>query len=330
MFEWLLRVASLPTALGPEALLPQSQHILYNGSAGRRKENWPKATRPDHYICQELAWLASSPCKRLTRFQKSASKPSVSMANALRILFVSGEVTPFTAATEIAQLVRTLPEQLHESGKYEIRIMMPRYGIISERRNRLHEVIRLSGSEIQVNDEPQTLKVKVASIPGIRLQVYFMDNAHYFKRKGVIAGKDGVVFEDNAERALYFTKSAFETIKNLGWQPDVVHGFGWASAFAPLLLSSGSDSDPLFENTKTVFTPDLSDPKANLTKKLCATLGLPAETVGKSLDEVGAAYSDAIIQPPSGKGDGPIFSLDPEEMLATASEVYEQLVGVAV
>lgn len=250
------------------------------------------------------------------------------MSNPLRILFISGEVTPFTAESEISNIVRTLPEQLHESGKYETRIMMPRYGVISERRNRLHEVIRLSGSEIAVDGQTQTLRVKVASIPGIRLQVYFMDNIHYFKRKGVIAGKDGVVFSDNAERAMYFGRAAFETIKNLGWQPDLVHAFGWASSFAPWMVKSELSDEALFENAKVIYTPDRSEAKPNLTKKRCETLGLPSEFVGKELDEIGSLFADATIQPSSGGGKDPRFGADPDSYMDTANAVYEQLLGV--
>ncbi|NNE35892.1 MAG: glycogen/starch synthase [Rhodothermales bacterium] len=250
----------------------------------------------------------------------------------MRVLFVSGEVSPFTAASEIGDIVRNLPEQLHESGKYETRIMMPRYGVISERRNRLHEVIRLSGSEIVVDDEIQTLRVKVASIPGIRLQVYFMDNVYYFKRKGVIAGKDGVTFDDNSERAMYFGKAAFETIKNLGWKPDVVHAFGWASSFAPFLLKNELSEEPLFESAKIVYTPDHADANPDLTKERCEALGIPSELAGKSLDDVGASYADALIHPSSanGSGQGARFGTDPESYMETANTVYEQLLGVTV
>ena len=158
------------------------------------------------------------------------------MANAMRVLFISGEVAPFTKESSVANLARKLPEFVHDTGEFETRIMMPRYGIISERRNRLHEVIRLSGREIPMGDASHTLKVKVASIPGIRLQVYFMDSVHYFKRKGIVADRDGKLFEDNAERSLFFGRSALETIRNLGWRPDVVHAFGWISGLVPWLL----------------------------------------------------------------------------------------------
>lgn len=252
------------------------------------------------------------------------------MSSATRVLFLSGEVNPFTPDSPIGHIVRVLPEQIHETGRYETRVMMPRYGIISERRNRLHEVIRLSGSEIDVLGETQTLKVKVASIPGIRLQVYFMDNTHFFKRKGIIASRDGVVFKDNAQRAFYFGKAVLETIRNLGWEPNVVHAFGWAGGLVPVLLSGEFADDPLLGGAKVVYTPDDLDPKAKLSAKLCTGLGLPEELSGQSLIEAGKEYADAVIYPPNvtGNGRGPQFPADAEGMTELAMGVYDELVGV--
>ena len=252
------------------------------------------------------------------------------MSSATRVLFLSGEVNPFTPASPIGKLVRALPEQLHESGKYETRVMMPRYGTISERRNRLHEVIRLSGSEIEVLGETHTLRVKVASIPGIRLQVYFMDNTHFFKRKGAIASKDGVVFKDNAQRAYYFGRAVLETIRNLGWEPDIVHAFGWAAGLVPVTLAEELAADPLFRGAKVVFTPDDLDTKATLTAKLCAGLRLPESLVGLTLNEAGKAHSDAIVYPASvtGNGRGPQFPEDIGGVTELAREVYDDLVEI--
>lgn len=255
------------------------------------------------------------------------------MANSLRALFISGEVTPFTEANTISQIVRSLPEQLHESGDYEIRIMMPRYGIISERRNKLHEVIRLSGTEITVDDEKQTLKVKVASIPGIRLQVYFMDNVHYFKRKGILQDRDGKVFEDNAERAVYFGHAVLETIRNLGWNPDIVHSFGWAGCMVPTLLNSVYANEPLFENARTVFTPDGLEANAEFKTSTFSSLDLasPEALVGKTPDEIGLTTANAVIYPPHVDSDSPgvpQFGAEEDSWLATATDTYEQVGSV--
>ncbi|NND73057.1 MAG: glycogen synthase [Rhodothermales bacterium] len=251
----------------------------------------------------------------------------------MRALFVSGEVAPFTKENDISRIVRMLPEQLHESGEYEIRIMMPRYGIISERRNKLHEVIRLSGTEINVGGEKQTLKVKVASIPGIRLQVYFMDNVHFFKRKGILQDRDGKVFEDNAERSLYFGRAVLETIRNLGWNPDIVHSFGWAGAMIPTLLDTVYKEEPLFQNSRTVFTPDGLEAHADFTANTISgiSIGDPGLIVGKTPTEIGVSTADGVIFPAhisDVPADHASFDPEPETWLGTATEIYEQVAAV--
>ncbi len=254
----------------------------------------------------------------------------------MRVLFISGEVAPFTEENDVSWLVRHLPEQVHETGEYETRIMMPRYGIISERRNRLHEVIRLSGTEVDMAGERHTLKVKVASIPGIRLQVYFMDNAHFFKRKGIVADRDGKMFTDNAARALFLGRAGLETIRNLGWAPDIVHAFGWASGFVPLLLATEFRGDKLFENTKCVFTPDDVDPEASFDEHMASEYGLEADEdlVGSGLCELGIAYADGLVYPPNvdpPSADIPQFTRDLEHVRSLGMEIYEAVgSGVAV
>lgn len=254
------------------------------------------------------------------------------MANAMRILYISGEVAPFTNSSETAKLARTLPEQMHEHMGYETRIMMPRYGIISERRNRLHEVIRLSGTEIAVGSASETLKVKVASIPGIRLQVYFMDNTRLFKRKGIFASKDGKQFPDNPERALFFGRAVLETIRKLGWKPDLVHAFGWMSGFVPYLLRHEYTEDPLFEESKVVYTPDQVPFQAPLTATLLATLGLPetAPLLDMELNGLGTECADLALFPPSlaPSAGQPQLPEAVEAMAEVAATQYDQLLGV--
>lgn len=247
------------------------------------------------------------------------------MANPTRILFVSDEVAPFTDKSETARLVRTLPEQLQESGDFEVRILMPRYGTISERRNRLHEVIRLSGTEVSIGDRTETLKCKVASIPGIRLQVYFMDNKHYFKRKGIYRDKQGKLFEDNAERALFFARAALETIRNLGWKPDIVHSFGWISGFAPLLLRTDFASDSIYEGAKVFYTPNKVDFETAISESLAEAAGFDGELTGKQPFEIGAEYADSVILPPTMSGDNGVatFSEEEGEWLDQALSLYE-------
>lgn len=254
------------------------------------------------------------------------------MANSTRILFVSDEVEPFSKSSVIATLVRNLPEQLQNSGDYEMRIMMPRYGTISERKNRLHEVIRLSGTEVEMGERTETLKVKVASIPGIRLQVYFMDNNHYFKRKGVYAGKKGDTFEDNLERALFFARSSLETIRNLGWGPDVVHAFGWMSGFVPMLLRTEYSAEELFEQTKAIFTPNQVDFEAAVSDTFANAQSLPdaADLVGKDPNAIGRRYADTTIVPHTidpDSSDSLQFGDAESDNVETARAAYDQLLS---
>ena len=248
----------------------------------------------------------------------------------MRILFVSEEVAPFTCGSEIADLVRILPEQLQESGEFEVRIMMPRYGIISERKNRLHEVIRLSGNVIEVDGRKETLKVKVASIPGIRLQVYFMDNNHFFKRKGIHAPKEGDLFADNAQRAWFFSQAVLGTIHKLGWSPDIVHCFGWLSALTPLILRTEYSQNPLFEKSKSVYTPGASVPDANVTQAFLNQLptdpSLPISC--NTVSEYGFELADMVAHTPQADIDPasePQFTEDIENLCHQAKSLYEQL-----
>ncbi|MBS1557387.1 MAG: glycogen/starch synthase [Bacteroidetes bacterium] len=171
----------------------------------------------------------------------------------IRILYVASEINPFLQTTEVAEFVRKLPQAMQERGM-EIRILVPRFGLINERKNRLHEVVRLSGINIAVGDEEKPLIIKVASIPNAKLQVYFIDNEDYFHRKSVFHDKENRFFEDNDERAIFFCKGVIETVRKLGWGPDIVHCNDWITSFIPLYLKSTYKNDPLFKNSKTVFT----------------------------------------------------------------------------
>ncbi len=245
----------------------------------------------------------------------------------MKVLFVAGEVAPFSKTTPAARLIREVPERLQEFGDFETRIMMPRYGVVSERRNRLHEVIRLSGSEIAVGDRTETLKVKVASIPGIRLQVYFMDNVHYFKRKGLFDDrKTGTLFEDNPERALYFGRAALTTAENLGWAPDVVHASGWIAGLLPLLLKTEYAERELFARTKSVYTPDAAEVEVQFTAEQATAYGLPADLADRELREVGLAYADAVAYGAGRTGeDGTDLSGDPDEAAERAAALYREI-----
>ena len=168
-----------------------------------------------------------------------------------RVLYVSSEVIPYLPETEISSMSFEAPKMVNNNGG-QIRIFMPRYGNINERRHQLHEVIRLSGMNLVINDLDMPLIIKVASIPKERMQVYFIDNEDYFKRKATFADEEGNFFKDNDERAIFFAKGVIETVKKLNWSPDIIHVHGWLASFLPLYLRNYYGNEPLFENSKIV------------------------------------------------------------------------------
>jgi starch synthase len=168
-----------------------------------------------------------------------------------RVLYVSSEVIPYLPETEISSMSFEAP-RLVNNNSGQIRIFMPRYGNINERRHQLHEVIRLSGMNLVINDLDMPLIIKVASIPKERMQVYFIDNEDYFKRKATYADEEGNFYSDNDERAIFFAKGVIETVKKLNWAPDIIHVHGWLASFLPLYLRNYYGNEPLFENSKII------------------------------------------------------------------------------
>ncbi|KGN68417.1 glycogen/starch synthase [Porphyromonas sp. COT-239 OH1446] len=169
-----------------------------------------------------------------------------------RVLFISQEIFPYLPETEIATLSRKLPQSIQELGN-DVRMFMPRYGLINERRNQLHEVIRLSGLNMIINNNDHPLIIKVASIPSARMQVYFIDNDDFFKRKSLY-GPDAKGLNDNDERSIFFVRGALETVKKLRWIPDVIHCHGWFTALAMLYLKKVYQDDPCLKKSKIVFS----------------------------------------------------------------------------
>lgn len=170
-----------------------------------------------------------------------------------KVLFISQEITPYLPESEMSKIGRYLPQGIQELGK-EIRTFMPRFGSINERRNQLHEVIRLSGMNLIIDDTDHPLIIKVASIQAARMQVYFIDNEDYFQRKSTMADKQGNEHKDNDERTIFFARGALETTKKLRWTPDIVHCNGWFTALAPLYIKKAMNEDPHFANAKVVYT----------------------------------------------------------------------------
>ncbi len=221
-----------------------------------------------------------------------------------RILYVSSEVVPYLPETEISSMSFEAPRMVNQQGG-QIRIFMPRYGNINERRHQLHEVIRLSGINLVINDLDMPLIIKVASIPKERIQVYFIDNDEYFKRKATLTDEDGNLFPDNDERAIFFAKGVIETVKKLNWSPDIIHVHGWLASLLPLYLKEYYKDEPLFNESKIVtsiynqsfdgtLNKDMSNKVKfdNISGKAIETLEKPTFN---NLMKVAIDYSDALI-----------------------------------
>lgn len=222
----------------------------------------------------------------------------------VKVLFVSQEITPYLDESSMGIIGRNLPQGIQERGK-EIRTFMPRWGCINERRNQLHEVIRLSGMNLVIDDTDHPLIIKVASIQSARMQVYFIDNEDYFQRKSILKDDDGAFYDDNDERSIFFARGVLETVKKLRWAPDIVHCHGWFPSFIPILVKRTYRDDPMFAKSKIVysvyndaFTKPLN-PKMkgklnleNITKK---DLEMLAEPTYPNLSKFALQYSDGII-----------------------------------
>ena len=222
-----------------------------------------------------------------------------------KVLIVTQEMQPYTALSEISEIARRLPQYVQENGM-EIRVLMPRFGTINERRHRLHEVVRLSGMNIIVDDDDFPLIIKVASLPGARMQVYFLDNEDFFKRKSVFEDDKGKPFEDNADRMIFFCKGVIETVKKFGWAPDIVHCHGWMTSLVPFYLKTAYSKEPIFQNSKVVYSlydQSLGSTFANTFTEKASINNLDPEDLtayqnGKGIDlHTGAVtYADAVIR----------------------------------
>ncbi len=172
-----------------------------------------------------------------------------------RVLIIANDLSPYVELTDFAHILNKLSIATFDAG-IEVRVIMPRFGVINERRHRLHEVVRLSGINIIIDKDDYPLIIKVASLPNARLQVYFMDNEDYFKRKQLFRDENNKFFDDNAERMIFFCKSALETVKKFGWPPHVIHCHGWMTSLIPLFLKTAYKKEPVFGYSKTIFTAE--------------------------------------------------------------------------
>ena len=224
--------------------------------------------------------------------------------NGKKILFVSSELVPYLPENEVSLMSYETPRMVNSKGG-QIRIFMPRYGNINERRHQLHEVIRLSGMNLVINDMDMPLIIKVASIPKERIQVYFIDNEEYFKRKATFTDENGQLFPDNDERAIFFAKGVVETVKKLNWTPDIIHIHGWMASLLPLYLRQLYADEPLFADSKivtSVYGNGFEGSLNNDLHKKVAFDGISDEATSllkdptyNNLLKVSVNFSDAVI-----------------------------------
>jgi starch synthase len=237
-------------------------------------------------------------------FLKEVIKPAQKMSTKKRILFIASEMSPYLEMTEFAEIVNKLAIKSNESG-LEVRCIMPRFGVVNERRHRLHEVVRLSGINVTVDNDDYPLQIKVASLPNARLQVYFLENDEFFKRKHVFHDENESWFDDNGLRTIFFCKSALETVKKFGWPPDIIHCSGWMTGLIPLYLKTAYKREPVFLHSKVVFTIGQNTFKESLGADFIKLAAINANIKEKDLEPYkdadntslfkgGAAYADAI------------------------------------
>ncbi|QQS28502.1 MAG: glycogen/starch synthase [Sphingobacteriales bacterium] len=244
------------------------------------------------------------------------------MTNKTRVLMVTQEMNPYLMLSSVGEITRQLPQYLQEKGM-ELRVLMPRFGAINERRHRLHEVVRLSGINIIIEEDDFPLIIKVASLPNSRLQVYFLDNDDFYKRKNVDRDDNGEFFDDNTERMVFFCKGVLETVKKFGWAPDVIHCHGWMTSLMPLYVKKAYNNDPIFANSSVIysvyknsFDEDLGDifehkvPTGNISTEDLSPYG---STSNEDLNKGAIFYSDAIIKADKDLSDDVISLIDRTE-----------------
>ncbi len=222
-----------------------------------------------------------------------------------RVLFISQEITPYLPESEMSVKSRYLPQGIQEKGR-EIRTFMPRFGSVNERRNQLHEVIRLSGMNLVINDADHPLIIKVASIQAARMQVYFIDNEDYFQRKSVLKDSRGKEFDDNDERAVFFARGVLETVIKLRWAPDLIHCHGWLTSLVPLYIKKTYADDPLFAKSKVVYSLYNETFKKPLSPGTIenvlydgvnqSDLELISDPTYENMNKLAIEYADAVIQ----------------------------------
>ena len=267
-----------------------------------------------------------------------------------KILFVSQEITPYLPESEMSNIGRNLPQGIQDRGK-EIRTFMPRFGCINERRNQLHEVIRLSGMNLIIDDTDHPLIIKVASIQAARMQVYFIDNEDFFHRKYTLHDAKDAFFKDNDERAIFFAHGVIVTVKKLQWAPDLIHCQGWFTSLIPLYIKKYYDDDPLFMDAQVVTSIYDTEYPQPLDKRIVQKLewdGIKSDDIEaisdptyENLLKLALNFSDGVIfgsekineeaKTHATKLDLPILDYQQEETYIDAySEFYDKILSEVV
>lgn len=265
------------------------------------------------------------------------------MEKAKKILFLTQEIEPYVHETALSSISRNLIPAVQETGR-EVRTFTPKWGQINERRNQLHEVIRLSGMNLIIDDTDHQLIIKVASINAARIQVYFIDNDDFMKNRLMLSDDKGKLYKDNVERAMFFARGSLETVKKLRWTPEIVHCQGLMSSLAPYLLKLAYYDEPSFRESKIIYTPTIDIPEAPLPKNFdgilsyreanksaLATLGSLSQL--EDLNRIGMFMSDGVVlnEPDErymrmaremGK---PVVVIDKENIASAPVELYDRL-----
>ena len=265
------------------------------------------------------------------------------MEKAKKILFLTQEIEPYVCETPLSSISRSLIPAVQESGR-EVRTFTPKWGQINERRNQLHEVIRLSGMNLIIDDTDHQLIIKVASINAARMQVYFIDNDDFMKNRLMLADDKGKLYKDNVERVMFFARGSLETVKKLRWVPEIVHCQGIMSSLAPYLLKLAYYDEPSFRESKIIFTPSTDIPESPLPKNFDGILSFreanrnALSTLGsltnlEDLNRIGMFMSDGVVlnepneyyQRMAREMGKPVAILDPENLVAAPLELYDTL-----
>jgi len=241
-----------------------------------------------------------------------------------RILFIANEMSPYLELTEFSEIVNRLAIKANDNG-FEVRCIMPRFGTINERRHRLHEVVRLSGINVSVDNEDFPLQIKVASLPNARLQVYFLDNEDLFKRKFVFTDENEQWFDDNALRTVFFCKGALETVKKFGWPPDIIHCSGWMTSLVPAYLKTVYKKEPVFAHSKVVYTIGQNTFEENLGDDFVEKALIHASIKEKDLEAFKGGDNTALFRGAAGYADA--ISFGSEEVDPTLVEAFSKVRG---